>query len=106
MTFSLSKLGKYRYILLLAGCALALLLLTPSGARDDGETASGEEARLEYVLSQVEGAGRVSALCTESGAAIVCDGASDSAVRLAIVRAVSDCTGLGSDRITVIKRAQ
>ena len=37
------------------------------------------------------------------GAVIVCQGGDDPAVRLAIVEAVSDATGLGADRITVLK---
>lgn len=37
------------------------------------------------------------------GAIIVCQGADDAAVRLAIVEAVSDVTGLGADRISVLK---
>ena len=37
------------------------------------------------------------------GAIVVCDGAGDPAVRLAIVEAVSDATGLGADRISVLK---
>lgn len=37
------------------------------------------------------------------GALIVCDGADSSQVKLDIVNAVSSLTGLGSDRITVVK---
>ena len=37
------------------------------------------------------------------GAVIVCQGGDDPAVCLAIVEAVSDATGLGADRITVLK---
>ena len=37
------------------------------------------------------------------GAIIVCDGADDPAVRLNIVAAVSRSTGLGADRISVLK---
>lgn len=37
------------------------------------------------------------------GAVVVCDGASDPKVKLAIVEAVSKATGLGADRITVLK---
>ena len=37
------------------------------------------------------------------GAIIVCKGADDPQVRLAIVTAVSNATGLGADRITVLK---
>lgn len=37
------------------------------------------------------------------GAIVVCRGADSAAVRLAIVEAVSNVTGLGSDRISVLK---
>lgn len=37
------------------------------------------------------------------GAVIVCQGGDDPSVRLAIVEAVSDVTGLGADRISVLK---
>jgi stage III sporulation protein AG len=37
------------------------------------------------------------------GAVIVCQGADRASVRLAIVEAVSNATGLASDRITVLK---
>ena len=37
------------------------------------------------------------------GAVIVCQGADDPVVQLAIVEAVSSTTGLGSDRISVLK---
>lgn len=38
------------------------------------------------------------------GAIVVCDGASDPIVRLAVVEAVSKVTGLGADRISVLSR--
>ena len=60
------------------------------------------ELRLEAVLAGIDGAGRVSVLYSENGAAVVCDGASDAAVRLDIVRAVAAYTGLGADRISVL----
>ena len=37
------------------------------------------------------------------GAIVVCQGADDAAVRLAIIEAVADATGLGTDRISVLK---
>ena len=37
------------------------------------------------------------------GAIVVCQGADNAAVRLAIIEAVSDATGLGTDRISVLK---
>ena len=38
------------------------------------------------------------------GAVVLCDGADQSVVRLAVVEAVSCVTGLGADRICVLKR--
>lgn len=40
---------------------------------------------------------------TYQGAIVVCSGADSAAVRLAMVEAVANVTGLGSDRITVLK---
>ena len=37
------------------------------------------------------------------GAVVVCEGADNASVRLYVVNAVSDLTGLGSDKISVIK---
>ena len=37
------------------------------------------------------------------GAIVLCQGAGDSSVRLAVVEAVSDATGLSTDRISVLK---
>lgn len=37
------------------------------------------------------------------GAIVVCQGADDVTVRLAIIEAVADATGLGTDRISVLK---
>ena len=35
---------------------------------------------------------------------MVCDGGGNDAVRLQVVSAVSSLTGLGADRVTVVKR--
>ena len=40
---------------------------------------------------------------TYQGAVVVCQGAGDSSVHLAVIEAVSVLTGLGSDRITVVQ---
>lgn len=37
------------------------------------------------------------------GAVVVCEGADDSAVRLAVTEAVSALTGLGTDKISIVK---
>ena len=42
----------------------------------------------------------------KGGAVVVCPGADSAAVRLKITRAVSAYTGLGSDRIIILKSKQ
>lgn len=102
----LEWIGKYRYLLLLLLFGLALILL-PAGSGSKSAknpaSATATEARLEAVLSEVSGAGRVSVLCSEEGVAVVCEGANSASVRLDIVRAVCVYTGLGSDRVTVLR---
>ena len=138
--------SKYRYVLLVALAGLALMLL-PGGeeAEEPAPTLAAEEsleARLEAILSRIDGAGEVKVLLTEEqggevfyqtegedgktvlisgadrsesglvrttqppsyrGAVVVCRGADSAAVRLAVVEAVANATGLGTDRITVLK---
>ena len=90
MNISLAAMKKGRAALAVLAAASALLLLIPSGSdgAEDG-SASEAESRLESVLAEVEGAGRVRVLCSEEGAAVVCEGAADAAVRLAVTRAVA-----------------
>jgi stage III sporulation protein AG len=40
-----------------------------------------------------------------NGAIVVCDGAEDVTARYAIIKAVASITGLGTDKITVLKRS-
>ena len=44
-------------------------------------------------------------LPTFRGAVVLCDGADDAAVRLAVTQAVSTVCGIGSDKVTVLKMA-
>ena len=155
-------LGKYKYaaLILLIGLVLMLLpdfsgknmeshdssLITQTEQKQDSET------RLEEILSQIQGAGKVSVMLTTSkgaetiyqtdnetingndtgsirvdtviiseenrsenglirqvnpavyqGAIVVCQGADNPSVKLAITEAVSKITGLGADRICVVK---
>lgn len=107
MDEALKKLGKYKYLLLVLFVGVILLLLPGRSAAADvyaaSASASDREARLEEVLSKIDGAGRVSVLCSETGVAVVCDGADSAVVRLAVTQAVTSYTGCGSDRITVLK---
>lgn len=71
----------------------------------DGTTTERQE---ETVLVS-DGAGgetpitRTTTYPTYQGAVVLCQGADSAAVRLNIIKAVSSLTGLGSDRITVMK---
>ena len=106
-------LEKNKALLLLLLLGAALLLLPNAG----GETRGGpgekaqfddDEEKLCAVLEQIEGCGRVYVLLRsdregDGGAVVVCDGADSASVTLEIVRAVSAYTGLGSNRIIVLK---
>lgn len=78
------------------------------------------EASGEEILYQTDGEGADTVLVSDAerneqglvrtrhpptylGAIVVCTGADNAAVRLAMVEAVSNVTGLGSDKITVLK---
>lgn len=151
--------GKYRYFLLVLLVGLVLMLLPEKGERTGAPEMPAEETevvtmeqRLEVILGQIEGAGKVRVMLTEEtgenrtyqtdddltdtqdsvtarhdtvivtdavraqqgllcrvdppeyrGAVIVCQGADQAGIRLAIVQAVSNVTGLGADRISVLK---
>lgn len=149
---------KYKYPILVVLVGLGLMLLPTGGPEepvpDPVETTAVEslEARLEALLSQIQGAGRVRVLLTEEsgretlyqtdstsesdgasgrrtddtvlvedgtraetglirqtleptyrGAVVLCQGADQAAVRLAIVEAVRCVTGLRTDQISVQK---
>lgn len=89
-----------------------LLLTTAQGERyifqTDSDTGQNGELRLETVI--VSGSDRQEnpvlqqTICpVYQGAVVLCQGAADASVRLAIVEAVSKATGLGSDKICVLK---
>lgn len=149
-----AAITKYRYAALVL--LLGILLMTiPVKSPTSKETVQVEEkppmqmeARLSLTLSQIEGAGKVTVLLTESegehihyqsnesmqgetyrsdtvtitdssrtqqglisqidppkylGAVIICQGAKNAAVRLAITEAVANATGLSYDHISVLK---
>lgn len=138
---------KYRYVLLVVAAGIALMLVPsekePAPAPSAQSEAADLEARLEQILSRIDGAGEVAVMLTEAsgeevcyqtdgedtvlvtgsdrseqglerirrmpvyrGAIVVCAGADSAAVRLAVVEAVANVTGLGSDKITVLKMEQ
>lgn len=86
----------------------ALLVLGLGGGGGDGG-ASPEERRMERILSEIEGAGRVSVMLSEdekgaySGAVVAASGAEDIAVLLRLQRAVQTLTGLEMENIEIVK---
>ena len=153
-------LKKYRFAALILALGLVLMML-PSGKTGQEVEAEPEatvptldsmEERLELILSQIQGAGKVRVLLSNSsgeqviyqtnedlvtgtdsstirqdtvmvtdsqraqsglikqiipptylGAIILCQGADSATVRYAIADAVSKITGLGTDRISILK---
>lgn len=110
------SLAKNKYVLLVAALALVLIFL-PSGRDEAFDTGSGqgsalessgialdtESERLSAFLAEIEGVGEARVLLSSEGAVVICRGADESAVRLCVTNAVSAYTGLGSDKIRVIK---
>ena len=84
-----------------------LLVLGLGGGGESG--ASVEEKRMERILSQIEGAGRVSVMLSDdgtgncAGAVVAASGAEDIAVLLRLQRAVQTLTGLEAEDIEIVK---
>lgn len=89
-----------------------VLLTEAAGERviyqTDGEESSQNTRRTDTVILSDSGraeSGLVQQILppTYQGAVILCQGADSAAVRLALIEAVSNATGLTSDRISVLK---
>ena len=115
-------LTKNKYVWLVLALGLFLLLLpgrTAQGAPEDipkqradgvgdalpssGIPLDTESERLAALLSEIKGVGDASVLLSGSGAVVVCSGGDSPTVRYLVTNAVSAYTGLGSDKITVMK---
>jgi len=92
---------RYKYPIIVIVVGIGLLLL-PAKNNDDSDDAKSYEQRLEQILEESRGAGNVSAVISEHGAVIVCDGADNYEVKLNIINAVKAYTGLKSDDIQVL----
>lgn len=95
---------RFKYPILALVLGLIIMLL-PMGGAGSEDAARSDEQRLASVLQKCDGVGDVTALLSDNGAIIVCDGADDAAVRLSIVKAVEAFTGFSSDSIRVLKTA-
>lgn len=150
-------LKKYRYVLLVLLAGIFLMALPSGGEKKEAaqETIPAEtqaepdlQDSLAEILSQIDGAGKVRVLLTQSagaqtvyqtdedisdssvqsdtvvisdsdrvqtglirqvnpptylGAIVLCQGADKAAIRLAIVEAVANATGLSTNKISVLK---
>jgi diphthamide biosynthesis methyltransferase len=94
-------LSNWKYPLLILALGLALLLL-PSSAPEKNAQISPQEA-LALLLSESQGVGEARVLISDTGVVVACAGASNPAVRLDILHAVSSYTGFGSDKITILR---
>ncbi len=153
---------KYRFVILVILAGVVLMLLPAHGGEQEGhgEELSGREtfslerveARMEEILGQIEGAGKLQLMLTlqsgsqlqlaedtdltaaadeqrserstvtlnrgsgvedivvtrqiypiYQGAVVVCQGADNAAVRLALTEAVCALTGLSSDKVSIVK---
>lgn len=95
------------WLLLLIAACVATLVLTRGGS-DAGAQPTELEARLERVLSAVEGAGEVRAMVSEqngkiAGVVIVAAGAEDVGVRLSLMQAARALLDVELDQIEVIQ---
>lgn len=97
------------HLMLTADTGTARRLAQDTELSYSGDTAAPEDyqRKSETVLSG--GSGSEEPVVTETrcptwrGALVVCQGGGDAQVRLAVTAAVASLTGLGSDRITVVK---
>lgn len=95
---------------LLAVLALVLLVLLGDGSAKGGGEKTDLEARLERILSRIDGAGRVSAMVAQdesgdaTGAVIVAEGLEDVGTYLNLQRAAMALLGLEPASIEIVGR--
>ena len=105
---SLRGARKVEYLALILLVALAVMFWA-RGQGADSPVSTALEKRMERAFSQVEGAGDVSVMVTEGedgqpvGVLIVCEGASQMAVRLALADAAHTLLGLDAREIEIAK---
>lgn len=96
-------------LVLIAAAVCILLALWIGDAVPESTTASEPEQRMQHVLSQIEGAGKVDIMISTGddgipvGAVVAASGADEVYVLLQLQQAVHALTGLELDRIEVVK---
>lgn len=126
--FIKNRNNKLMIVIFIIGIAiLAVSCVLPDGKDETGGNVqyAGEEERLSDILSQIDGAGRISVMISyESapersfgsyapdrgsyprvrGVIVVADGASDPVVRQELAHAAAAVTGAGANRVCVYTR--
>ena len=90
---------------------LSLMLTVQSGAELElaEDTDADERGQRRETVTLGRGSGTQDVVVTRErypsyqGAVVVCEGAGDAAVRLALTEAVSALTGLSADRISIVQ---
>ena len=100
--------GAKRIELLVIIAMLCTLLVLAMNSGDGDVTAYPQEERLERILSEIEGAGRVKVMLTTEddvvqGCVVTAEGADDIAIMLKLQRAVQALTNLDLNRIEIVK---
>lgn len=104
--------GKVRLVLTLKSGTEIQLAQDGQNSEKTSEKEGGSEKETSQTLETIiltDGNGRQEALVTKSifptfqGALVVCEGGDKASVKLEVVNAVSSLTGLGADKITVVK---
>ncbi len=115
MSSTVQKLSKNKYVLMVFALGMLLILLPSSSKKNEnsgntvytleatGVSLATESGKVADIMSEIDGVGRAEVLLSRNGAVIVCDGADSAKVRLLVTNAVMAYTGLGSDKIWVVK---
>ena len=98
--------GARRIEFWVAAAAVCALLALAMGSGDSG--AESDEARMQRILSRIEGAGQVTVMLSGAdgaveGAVVAASGAGDARVVLELQRAVRALTGLDLEKIEIVK---
>lgn len=112
----LKALSKNKYVLLMLVAGLVLLLLPDGEAGEEthsigsgselqssGIPVDTESERIAELLGYIQGVGSAKVLLSGEGAVVVCEGSDSPGVRLDVTNAVMAYTGLGSDKISILK---
>lgn len=111
------ELAVYASLIGMAVLLYVFALGGDGGAKRADNSASGIEARLEQVLSEIRGVGEVRVMVVQnesssgsdggagsvSGVIVVAEGASDMAVKMALIYAVRAALGIEQSRIEIFE---